>query len=662
MVAALRGLKGAPCGYPSTRLVLYSSTVLSPRTARLILAGALVFGLGSVLYAAWEQDWTYDEPYHLRWSERLLDRGITERETSPLWNSKTPISVPYVLAGRVAKALGFAEGRPLMFATRLPGVLAYLLLVAATFALARRHFGKSAAALAAALVAIEPSIVANAPLATVDVPYALATVLALYAGLGWVEKPSARRALGIGLALGLAFVAKFSAFTFLPVLAILPWLVPRPRRALLGRILAHFVLVMVACLFVIAAAYFFEGLGRPWRGFAFHAELFKRAAERFPELRVPLPSGFITGVDRTFSHERNRTWDVVILGRITDAGVPHYFVASWALKTPLALLAFQIVGLLGWRRAPTLRQPAGVLLAWSFAWQLAYFSLLLRAQIGYRFGLMLLPVAFILAAVGFLAMAPRRAALGAGLVVAFGALESAPYLGNSLAFTNGFVRPKRDAFKYLAGSSIDYGQNEEKVDAWLKSKGWPGAHFEPNHIRPGINVMGLNQLAGVVSGRAHRFIRESVEPQGHFRYTYLWFDIDAATYNRFLEEDRRLVSRPQDQAVCGSGEGARLVEPSNWKHFPHQPGVRAWLVCFATQSRVDVGLIDKGGGLNLGRPEWKLRDWDRFRAGEEAWYRLESGVHSLVALAPGEFRGRWRSVGGPLRIWMLPAENPFPKK
>jgi hypothetical protein len=446
------------------------------------------------------------------------------------------------------------------------------------------------------------------------------------------------------------------------VLAILPWLVPRAQRVPLRRVVGHFVLVTVTCLFVIAAAYLFRDIGRPWGRFTFHAEPFQHLAARFPGLRAPLPSGFITGVDRTLSHERSRTWDVVILGRITDAGVPHYFVTSWALKTPLALLAFQLLGLSGLRRAPGLRQPASVLLAWAFVWQLVYFSFFVRAQIGYRFTLMLLPIGLIVAAVGFLALTPRRAALAASLVLGLAALESAPYLGNSLAFTNGFVLPKKDAFKYLAGSSIDYGQNEEKVGGWLKAKGWVDPHFEPNHIRPGINVISLNMLAGVVSGRAHRFVRENVEPKGHFRHTYLWFDIDPATYDRFLEEDRRLVSRPEDQAACPSGGRARPVDIASWKHFPHEPGRRAWRVCLATESRVDVGLIDKGGGLNLGRPEWRLRDWDRFRAGEEAWYRLEPGVHSLVALAPGEFRGRWRSVGGPLRIWMLPAPDPFPKK
>ena len=206
------------------------------------------------------------------------------------------------------------------------------------------------------------------------------------------------------------------------------------------------------------------------------------------------------------------------------------------------LPALRPAGLAAWA---SLAPAGGHLLGWSFIWQLVYYSFFMRAQIGYRFALMLLPVAFILAALGFVAMLPRRGALAAGLVVALAALETAPYLGNSLAFTNALVQPKKDAFKYLAGSSIDYGQNEGKVGAWLKSKGWPNPHFEPNHMRPGVNVMSLNMLAGVVSGRAHRFIRENVEPQGHFRHTYLWFEIDPVIYDRFLEEDRRLVSRPR---------------------------------------------------------------------------------------------------------------------
>ncbi len=634
-------------------------SAFAARAFRWALVFFLLLGLGRVVYAAWEQDWTYDEPWHLRWSERFLDRGQTERESNSLWNSKTPISVPYVLAGRAAKSLGAAGGRPLMLATRLPGVLAYVLLVGATFLLARRVFGRDAAGLAAAALALEPSIVGNAPLATVDVPYALGVTLALVAGLGWAERPGAGRAVVLGLALGVAFVAKFQAFTFLPVLACLPLVVASGRRPRASRLLAHVALVTASCLLVIALAYGFRDVGQPWRRLPFHADLFKGLASRFPELRAPLPSAFITGVDRTLSHERSRDWAVVLLRNVYEAGAPHYFLVSWAVKTPLAFLALQLAGIAALVRRRSAVPPAAWLLAGCFVFQWAYFSFFVRAQIGYRFGLVLMPPVFALAAAGLLTLA--RTPRAAGLVLALAAAEAVPFLGNELAFTNLAVQPKKDAFKYIAGSSLDYGQNDEKVGAWLHDRDFPGEHFEPNHVRPGINVMSVNSLDGVVSDRAHRWIRRNLEPAGHFRHTYLWFDVDAATFERLLQEDRHLQPRPVDAAACASPEG-HVVDVPTWRHFPRQAGTRAWRVCLAAAAQADVALVDKVGGLNLGRLEWKLRDWDRFRSGEEAWYRLDPGVHSLIALQPGQFRGRFVVRGGPVRIWLQPAPDPFPPR
>lgn len=635
------------------------SSLFASRRARWALALVLLFGLGRVVYAAWEQDWTFDEPWHLRWSERLLDRGQTERESNSLWNSKTPISVPYVLAGRAAKSLGATATRPVMLATRLPGIVAYVLLVGATFLLARRAFGRDAGALAAAALALEPSIVGNAPLATVDVPYALGVTLALVAGLWWAERPGAGRALALGLALGLAFVAKFQAFTFLPVLAPLPWLVGRERRPALLRLLAHLAVVTAACLAVLAAAYFFRDIGQPWRRLPFHAALFQELAARFPNLRAPLPSAFITGVDRTLSHERSRDWAVVLLRHVYERGVPHYFLVSWAVKTPLAFVVLELAGLAALVRRRASLPPAAWLLAWAFVFQWCYFSFFVRAQIGYRFALMLMPLVFALAAAGILSL--RRRGAVAALLLAVAALEVVPFLGNDLAFTSAVVLPKKDAFKYIAGSSLDYGQNEAKVGAWMRAQPWSDYHFEPNHVRPGINVLSVNSVDGVTSDRAHRWIRHHLEPIGHFRHSYVWFDVDAAAYDRLLEEDRHLYSRPEDAAACASKEG-HVVDTATWRHFPRLLGTRAWRVCLETAARADFGLIDKGGGLNLGRLDWKLRDWDRFRAGEEAWYRLEPGVHSLIALQPGEFRGRIRVVGGPVRIWMQPAPDPYPPR
>src|SRR5262245_37348527 len=91
-----------------------------PLSALALLASAIA--LGSAGWAAWRQGWTYDEPFHLLWSERLLDSGITERESAERLDSKTPIMIPNVLARRAALAMSCSE-RAARAAARLPGLL-----------------------------------------------------------------------------------------------------------------------------------------------------------------------------------------------------------------------------------------------------------------------------------------------------------------------------------------------------------------------------------------------------------------------------------------------------------------------------------------------------------------------------------------------------------
>ena len=71
------------------------------RALRLATASAVLFGVASAAWGAWRQDWTYDEPFHLGWSQRLLE-GVTERDSQERYNSKTPASIPNVLAQRAA--------------------------------------------------------------------------------------------------------------------------------------------------------------------------------------------------------------------------------------------------------------------------------------------------------------------------------------------------------------------------------------------------------------------------------------------------------------------------------------------------------------------------------------------------------------------------------
>src|SRR5262245_65786250 len=115
------------------------------------------------MWAAWSQGATYDEYFHLKWSERLLFRGETERVSNERWNSKTPVMIPGVLAERLARAAGVPDGRAARLVSRLPTAGWLAALLAVTFLFTPRHAGPRAAHLATPGLPPHPRLAARAP-------------------------------------------------------------------------------------------------------------------------------------------------------------------------------------------------------------------------------------------------------------------------------------------------------------------------------------------------------------------------------------------------------------------------------------------------------------------------------------------------------------------
>ncbi|MGH9884751.1 MAG: glycosyltransferase family 39 protein, partial [bacterium] len=181
-----------------------------------LTVAAVVFSVLSAGVSAWQQDLTTDEPIHLEWSRRLLETRVSDRGALH-FNSKTPVMIPNVLARKAVRRFADTKDvRLLTFAARLPTLLWHLALLLAVFFLTRSFVGRSAAHLATLGAALEPNLVANASIATVDAAYALFTVLTLGAVLAFARRPSLVRALLVGLALGDAFSTKFTAFLLIP--------------------------------------------------------------------------------------------------------------------------------------------------------------------------------------------------------------------------------------------------------------------------------------------------------------------------------------------------------------------------------------------------------------------------------------------------------------
>lgn len=638
--------------------------VAGARGLRHIALGAVLFALLGATYSAWNQYWTYDEPVHLGWSERLLDSGIVERDSQERYNTKTPVMLPHVMVRKLAARLGVADPRALRFAARLPTLLCLAALLWATYAISRRWLGATVAPLAVVAVALDPNLIAHGSLATVDLPYALATLLTLGAALGFARRPSLAGGAVIGAALGFAFAAKFSAVLLLLGLPFLPLAIERrpdgwfPQLRLL---LASALLALAVTVAVICGAYLFIQVGVPLRSVGLRSTVLQRLARAWPSLALPLPAPFLTGLDRSIAFEREKVWNTYILGRLYPNGVWFYFPLLWLLKTPLLALAAQVLGLVRAARDGLLHNPAGRYLAANLLVALVYFSLFFHAQIGYRFVLMCVPVAWMLAAAG---LAPLLARKGPALGLAAAALvatgENAMYFGNPLSFTNAAVWPKRQVFRLLADSNLDWGQNRDKIDRWLAERA--PTYLEPLHVLPGRNAFGLNSLAGVSDFERRRWLRENADPGGHFGHTYLWFQVDDALFQRFIDEKRRFAPSALAERLCPAGlemTPMRGGEDRSLSVAEAPARGTSWIACVSTRKGMDFGLRSDDGTLLLGHYQAdEVCRTETVEDGQVAWYRLEPGLHALCAVEVPlrrpwlgyRFDGKWMIRGRPASL------------
>ena len=90
------------------------------------------------------------------------------------------------------------------------------------------------------------------------------------------------------------------------------------------------------------------------------------------------------------------------------------------------------------------------------------------------------------------------------------------YFPNYLAYFNEIVIDRTQAYRFLADSNIDWGQNVAELEIFLEEH--PEYSFQPSQPTAGIVVVGVNELVGVV-GKPEDFqwLRENYEPVGNFR-------------------------------------------------------------------------------------------------------------------------------------------------
>lgn len=510
---------------PSPAWVTYAIAALS---CVFVLLGLRVIGAASP---------TTDEPGHYRYGHRIL-RGVAER-----WDdSKMPVSalnaLPCLVSGMTGSGLKDADelsGPCNWTLARVPTLLGGLGLGLAIASWSRALFGWPGALVSFALFAFDPNLLAHSTLVTTDIFGALFLLLSLRAFAGWLDNPGPRTGLLLGLAVGGAFISKYTA-AYLPIIFVATFLLWRRGLTHPGargsRLLTSAGLAAGAALLVINAGFLFDGTGGSLRDQKFESPQFRdlRKVPVIASLPLPVPRPFVEGLDRVFHRERNGggSGNIYFLGELRapgSEGFPAYFLVVGFFKSPIpSLLALALSGALLLRRGGVPWTLGETTLATTVVIFAFYFSFLFRAQIGLRHFLVVFPPLLVLAGRLGPFLARSRARTGVGLV-GLGIL-AASVLGHGddpLSYFNEFVDP-RHTFTIAADSNLEWGQSKGRVEAYLAAH--PDVLIAPAKAFPGRILVGANQLTGVVTRKRMEWLRDSgLKPVGHVAFTHFLFEV-----------------------------------------------------------------------------------------------------------------------------------------
>ena len=492
--------------------------------AALLLTAFWVQGAASIR----DKSKTADEEDHRSYGVQILTRHTFAREvhnhnaTSP-W--VTLNALPSWLASRSGVAL---PRRVALYRDRMPTIFLGVLIGWLVFAWAREAFGPWAGLLAVALFSFCPNLLAHSALITTDAMTALAIFAAGYAFWRFHARPSRARFWLAAIALGLALTVKLSGVY---LLAIFPLILIVRSLATRRWVLKDFTSLgqmTVVALLVVNTVYGFEGTFSPLSRYQARSERFEALASApvVRDLPLPLPAGFVQGVDWVFRDMARGRW-TYCLGRYSRDGFAHYYLVALLTKGTLGLLAL-IAMALACLALPVVRRrwEVQLFLLAPILFYFVYFSLFFKFQIGLRHLLPIFPFLFVFVS-QLVALQRRALTVLAWVLVAAHAASSLRVYPHYLAYFNEAIGGPLQGWRYLIDSNLDWGQ-----DRYLARRVYVSNSPVPVIVRPsrpvaGRVMVGATALVGL-NPRKHRryaWLRDNFQPVDNVGYSWLVYDV-----------------------------------------------------------------------------------------------------------------------------------------
>lgn len=507
---------------------------------------------------------TNDEHLHYQYAMNVLNLNTAR---TPAIQSMMPFSainlIPLKVGENIAgvipsPALDFLRSKA---AAKSMTVIFSMIVACFVYLWSLQLYGKNAAFFSLIFYSLCPNIIAYSRVITTDVFAAGMIFVSLFFFWRAMNQQTFKYWFQSAIAVGISLLAKYTCLFLFPIffLAAVASKTPkifsggmeRPKHLLmifLKKLAIISALYLIVAILILNAGFLFNKPFSPVGTYQFgNVRNAKRLERYIPFLRsipIPTPYPYLEGLSTIQEWERKHIgYDpTYLLGKHSKRGFKSYFFYVFLYKVPIAMQIILFLALFKYifkiKSFSFFRNEVFLFVPITF--YMIYLNFLLHAQLGIRYLLPVLPLIHTFSGSLFMNWKEWRLAykfIIFGLIM-FYVVSVLSYSPHFLAYFNEFVGDRKNAYKILGDSNLDWGQSKWYLEQYMKRN--PDAMYAPPPVSGKI-VISTNLLTGAGGGvgpEAYRWLRENFEPVGHIAYSYLIYNVDAETLRSINKEYR----------------------------------------------------------------------------------------------------------------------------
>jgi hypothetical protein len=483
---------------------------------------------------------TYDEMDHWSYGKRIL-----MRKTDKIYPYEDASAMPVTGLNAIPRAVqqvaqpgllkndgGFSDimnGRYItFFICLLTGFIVYRW--------SKELFGENGGLMSLLLFVFCPNLTGHGILLTTDAYTALATLSTAYFYWKYTKHSGWKNFLFFCISIAIAQLVKYSMLHLFFIFGVLTLLQAARKNYLLKNPLLKLKKIIVAAIITIAViniGFLFNNTGKNLKQLTVYSKTMLAFRNTFTEkIRLPLPEPYITGLDMTLwmnkqgaGHPSVSDENYLLGKKKTGEGFWYYYIVLFLFKTPLLSLFFLAAAIIFLvKRKKGEGHPSSMLFLLGL---MAYFLLVSgiqnNVQIGIRHVLMIFPLLYVLA--GYFTTTPffnRHTKWLALLIILYFTASYYYFFPNLISYSNELVTDKKNAYRVMADSNLDFGQGRDAVQKYFENH--PGVCFPDTVPAKGIFAVGINDYLNLKPGHKYEWTGR-FKPFDHIYHCYLLIEV-----------------------------------------------------------------------------------------------------------------------------------------